>query len=157
MSAFRKAAGDGNTLKGTRISVLNGSVLTSTGIASLDELFGGGLPISRILLLKCDRESGYHNLLLKYFLAEGIEQEHEVCLISLYADRIMSDIMAVVPGKAETAVEKMNINQKDSVKSSLRPNVGVDKMSIAWRYQNTEQISSELGSGNAKVVNGNIC
>ena len=157
MSAFRKSVGDGNTLKGTRISVLNGSVLTSTGIASLDELFGGGLPISRVLLLKCDRESGYHNLLLKYFLAEGIEQEHEVCLISLDADRTMSDIMAVVTGKVETAVEKMNINQKDNPKSNLRPNVGVDKMSIAWRYQNTEQISSELGSGNVKVVNGNVC
>ena len=154
MSAFRKASSGDQILKGTRVSVLNGSTLTSTGVASLDELFGGGLPMSRILLLKCDRDTGYHKLLLKYFVSEGIEQNHDICLVSLDANQIINDLMAVVDGKSETVVEAESKRNSMSLKPAMRPSVGVDKMSIAWRYQNTGQLSTELGANSAKVING---
>ncbi|KAI8805438.1 Elongator complex protein 4 [Cladochytrium replicatum] len=57
---------------GTRPSLHASVPLVSTGIASLDEVLGGGLPLGNVLLIKEDRITGYSSLLLKYFIAQGI-------------------------------------------------------------------------------------
>lgn len=50
---------------------LSGQTLVSTGLADLDKLLGGGLPLGTVTLLLEDSYTQHHLTLLKYFLAEG--------------------------------------------------------------------------------------
>ena len=43
----------------------------STGLADLDKLLGGGVPLGTVTLLLEDAHTQHHTTLLKYFLAEG--------------------------------------------------------------------------------------
>ena len=48
----------------------------STGLADLDKLLGGGIPLGTVTLLLEDSFSQHHATLLKYFLAEGAAHDH---------------------------------------------------------------------------------
>lgn len=57
----------GVALPGTR-SWLNGLQLTSMGLAMLDGIVGGGIPLGSIVLIKEDEQSCHYDTLLKYFI-----------------------------------------------------------------------------------------
>lgn len=59
----------------------------STGLADLDRLLGGGLPLGSLTLILEDEWSQHHATLLKYFLAEGAACGH-VRTIPCYANRL---------------------------------------------------------------------
>lgn len=61
---------------------LNGQVLISTGVAGVDKLLGGGLPLGSLLLIIEDSHSQQHLNLLKCFLAEGVCCKHSLALIT---------------------------------------------------------------------------
>ncbi|KAI6031905.1 PAXNEB-domain-containing protein [Pisolithus microcarpus] len=63
-----------NSPPGTRISPSSPStVLISTGIPSLDDVLGGGLPLScSSVVLVPDNHSAYGDLVQKYFVSQGI-------------------------------------------------------------------------------------
>lgn len=46
------------------------------------DLVGGGHAVGTVVLVEEDRNTKYAELLLKYFLAEGIAHDNAVCLIS---------------------------------------------------------------------------
>lgn len=86
MSAFIRrqpgAAGTRTPLDlGTRPG-LHGQVLISTGLAGLDRLLGGGLPLGSILLLLEDSNTQQHLNLMKCFMAEGICCKHSVAWVT---------------------------------------------------------------------------
>lgn len=125
----------------------------------MDEVVGGGLPLGRILLVKADRFTAYSQLLLKYFIAQGIAHKQSVSLSSVEAppEEIFTDLMSIVEGKQESALEAEN-DENDGGNNlsgggaggtrqlgALR-NRGQNTLSIAWRYQKTPQFTSSLQS-----------
>lgn len=80
-------------------------LITSTGVSSLDDLMGGGLPLSSITLLKEDRFTSYSDLLLKYSMAQGIAHDHTITFVSLDRPEMINDLMAIVENKAESTTE----------------------------------------------------
>jgi len=62
---------------GTRAGV-HSQTLISTGLADLDRILGGGLPLGAILLVLEDAYSPHGSTLLRYFTAEGIACGHNV-------------------------------------------------------------------------------
>jgi elongator complex protein 4 len=156
--SFRRFASE-NQPVGTRISVHNGQTLTSSGVASLDELMGGGIPLGRILLLKQDNFSGYSNLLLKYFIAQGIALKHEISLVSLDNSpmELLSELMRVVePSISDNDEEYVPPIQRGVGRTlgSLRPNSS-EKMTIAWRYEKQGQFSQMSAKNNPSSLNIN--
>jgi elongator complex protein 4 len=170
--SFRKfKTGSKQPARGTRISIINGKTLTSTGVASLDELVGGGCPMSSIMLIKTDRYTGYAHLLLKYFIAQGIAHQHSVSLSTrdMPPEELFEGLMAVVKGKSESTVgenddddkagEEEYIPQLSGV-TGLRPMGALrsgrptgstfqsknDAMTIAWRYQRLPNFSTALSN-----------
>eukprot|EP00882_Tetradesmus_deserticola_P019140 GHRQ01020588.1.p1 GENE.GHRQ01020588.1~~GHRQ01020588.1.p1 ORF type:complete len:250 (+),score=18.12 GHRQ01020588.1:591-1340(+) len=103
MSAFirRQPAGSRAPLDlGTRPG-LHGQVLISTGLAGLDRLLGGGLPLGSILLLLEDSNSQQHLNLIKCFMAEGICCKHSVAWVT--AQKLSPDSTAAfLPDQART-------------------------------------------------------
>lgn len=81
MSAFIKRQPARVVDLGTRPG-LNGQVLISTGVAGVDKLLGGGLPLGSLLLVIEDSHSQQHINLLKCFLAEGLCCKHSLALIT---------------------------------------------------------------------------
>lgn len=61
---------------------LHGQVLISTGLAGLDRLLGGGLPLGTILLLLEDSNSQQHLNILKCFMAEGVCCKHSIAWVT---------------------------------------------------------------------------
>jgi elongator complex protein 4 len=140
MSSFRKFNKTKTIPNGTRLAT-NGLVLTSTGIASFDELLGGGFPTGRVMLVKHDRYTSYGTLLLKYFIAQGVMFQHDICVVNLDAspDSIVQELMAVVPSKtpAEAPAEEKTTRAMGQMR---------DRMNIAWRYEHLPTINPTLGS-----------
>jgi hypothetical protein len=83
MSAFtrRGPLGARAVDTGTRAG-LHGQTLLSTGIADLDTLLGGGLPLGALLLVLEDPRSQQHLTIVKHFLAEGLACGHTACWLA---------------------------------------------------------------------------
>lgn len=72
-----------STIPGTKSSLHNAQLLTSTGNPSLDHVIGGGQQVGTIFMVEEDALQTYSNVLLKYYLAEGIIQQHSILFASL--------------------------------------------------------------------------
>jgi elongator complex protein 4 len=82
MSAFmRRQPVSGTAEIGVRPG-LHGQTLLSTGLADLDRLLGGGLPLGSVMLLLEDPHSQQHIGFIKHFLAEGIACGHSSCWLA---------------------------------------------------------------------------
>ncbi|KAG9475760.1 hypothetical protein GDO78_003921 [Eleutherodactylus coqui] len=78
----------------------------------------------------------YSNLLLKYFLAEGVISGHEVFIAS--ASNIPHSIFKDLPAPLTDEIAK----QDDTSKLMESPGSAEDTMKIAWRYQNLPKLES---------------
>lgn len=101
MSAFIKRQPARTVDLGTRPG-LNGQVLISTGVAGIDKLLGGGLPLGSLLLIIEDSLSQQHLNLLKCFLAEGICCKHSLALLT--GQEVGADTLAAsLPDQAKSS------------------------------------------------------
>lgn len=123
---------------GSRLSAYNGQLLVSTGVPSLDDILGGGLPVGTVLLIKEDRATSYAALLLKYFLAQGIASGHHCALAS--KDEDPDTFLRSLMGLASDASENDNDDDEQITKNAAAR--GSDRMKIAWRYSHLKKFES---------------
>ncbi|KAK4883015.1 hypothetical protein RN001_006334 [Aquatica leii] len=121
-------------IPGTKPNIQNSQLLTSSGIPSLDELLGGGIPVGTVFLIEEDQQGTYAKIILKYFLAEGIVNEHSTFIASqdTSTDNIMQELPDVISFDPEPDIS----NTSDDT-----------KMKIAFRYQNLPTGERELDIG----------
>ncbi|KRT81227.1 hypothetical protein AMK59_5795 [Oryctes borbonicus] len=96
-------------------------LLVSSGIPMLDKLLGDGFPIGTVSLIEEDTYGTYARIVLKYFLAEGVVNEHAIFLASQEVDP--KEIVAHLPA----------LIKEDCLDMKSSP---ADKMKIAFRYSN---------------------
>jgi len=132
MSSFkRRAPARQLALSGTRHSTFNSALLMSVGIASLDDILGGGLPLGSLLLVEEDDQSTYAQLLLKFWIAQGLCcRDHQVLVAGSTdsagggPDELIRNLMAPEDGFKSTAEDdepELMSNEKS--------------MKIAFRYE----------------------
>eukprot|EP01132_Coremiostelium_polycephalum_P007727 gene7727-9503_t len=110
---------------GCKLSIHNGNLLTSTGLQDLDDILGGGVPVGSILMIEEDINSSYYMFLLKYFLAEGVLQQHGVfftSLLGLDPFEVLNKLPARITREEEIEHEKSESTAENDLK-------------IAWRYK----------------------
>ncbi|KAI9004845.1 Elongator complex protein 4 [Phycomyces nitens] len=137
--SFRKRNVDQPKLPaGSRLSAYNGQLLISTGVPSLDDILGGGLPVGTVLLIKEDRATTYAQLLLKYFLAQGIASGHHCALATRDEDpgEMMRNLMWLATTDADEDEDHDKRKQAQQSES--------DRMKIAWRYSHLKSFDSSL-------------
>jgi elongator complex protein 4 len=84
----KKGAPKFPNILGTKPSLYNYQLLSSTGVPALDNLLGGGLPVGTLILIEdhprpegedeTDIGSDYSTVLLKYFMCEGAAHQHSL-------------------------------------------------------------------------------
>ncbi len=138
----KKSAPKLPSVPGTRPSLFNYQLLTSSGVPGLDQLLGGGYPIGTVSLIedlpnKSGEECGqnYSQLLQQYFLSEGCFFGHK--LFSVQAQSSSFQLPAIVTNDGSSITLKQDTGRDDG------------KMKIAWRYENQSPKEEELkGSSN---------
>ena len=106
---------------GIRPSPVDGRATTSTGTPSLDAVLAGhgGLPLGNSMLIEESGTTDYAGVLLRYYTAEGILQEHKVHVLG--AGEFWT---RELPGlSTEHDTRKRGSSEKS------------EKMKIAWRYE----------------------
>ncbi|PFH54654.1 hypothetical protein AMATHDRAFT_169238 [Amanita thiersii Skay4041] len=139
MSSFKKkgsAKSAAVALPGTRPSPATPSTLvTSTGIPSLDDILGGGLPLScSLLILAPDYHTSYGQLVQKYFVAQGLSCGQNVCIVDNSATDFAGDIMWIPSSSSKTAEDDLGFQENG------------EDMKIAWRYANMKQFQTTVTS-----------
>ncbi|KAJ2986922.1 hypothetical protein NUW58_g4802 [Xylaria curta] len=112
---------DTTPVPGVRPSPLDGRPTTSSGTASLDNLLAGhsGIPLGTSLLIGEHGTTDFAGILLRYYVAEGLVQGHQIHVLGLH-----EGWRAELPG--------LSTDAKSSSKAEASPG---DKMKIAWRYE----------------------
>ncbi|KAI0444263.1 Elongator complex protein 4 [Xylaria telfairii] len=112
---------DSTPIPGVRPSPLDGRPTTSSGTASLDNLLAGhsGIPLGTSLLIGEHGTTDFAGMLLRYYVAEGLVQGHQIHVLGLN-----EGWRAELPG--------LSTDAKSSSKSEAPSE---DKMKIAWRYE----------------------
>ncbi|KAI0043189.1 PAXNEB-domain-containing protein [Auriscalpium vulgare] len=144
MSSFkRRTAGKPATLPtGTRPSPSSTStIITSTGIPSLDDLLGGGLPLScSLLVLAPDEHSAYGELVQKYFIAQGLASQQTVCVVGADPQDIVTECMWM---PSSSPVSASTVQDEDDLHDEADA-----KVKIAWRYEQMKKFQTTVAASN---------
>ncbi|GAA5866694.1 hypothetical protein JCM8547_002727 [Rhodosporidiobolus lusitaniae] len=147
MSSFRRRTALA-PLPGTRPSPSSGSSpLLSTGLPSIDDLLGGGLPLSTSLLILSDSPSSYSDLLFKYWVAQGLECGQEVCVVASGVEGGPEGVAGALMGTEGGGGEKKE-ETKDREDRELEEDLK-EKMKIAFRYEGMKQHKTTLDEARA--------
>jgi elongator complex protein 4 len=121
---------DATPVPGVRPSPLDGRPTTSSGTASLDNLLGGhsGIPLGTSLLVGEHGTTDFAGLLIRYYVAEGLVQGHQIHVLGLH-----EGWRAELPGLST------------DTKSSSNSETSGDKMKIAWRYESLGSAGAARG------------
>jgi elongator complex protein 4 len=141
MSSFKRRGQFAQTanIPGTRSSPSSPSVLTvSTGIPSLDDLLGGGLPLGCVLVLMApDPHTAYGELVQRHFVAQGLASSQNVCILDDTAMDLAANCMWMhstgTPGQASHEPDEGATG--DGEKSEVK---------IAWRYENMKKFQTSV-------------
>ena len=132
MSSFRKRTTT-IPISGTKPSPFNSLPLLSTGLAALDDLLGGGLPLSTSLLIESDISTSYADLLLKFWCAQAIECKQELIIVG----------SGLEGGPGEVLRSLMGV--QDGVRGPESEDEATgEKLKIAFRYEGMKQHPSQV-------------
>ncbi|XP_041367597.1 elongator complex protein 4-like [Gigantopelta aegis] len=132
ITSFRKSRMKSNEIPGTKPSLYNNQLLISTGIPSLDLVIGGGIAVGTVMLVEEDLFATYANLVVNYFVSEGIVCEQSVLAASLDLD--MKQLTQELPAPISDEPQ-LTTSQPDS-----------DSMKIAWRYEAQPKVQSSAAN-----------
>ncbi|CDO76630.1 hypothetical protein BN946_scf184868.g44 [Trametes cinnabarina] len=127
------------------------TVITSTGIPSLDDILGGGLPLScSLLVLAPDAHSAYGELVIKYFATQGLACGQRVCVVDSRAESFLNECMWM-PGSATTTAQTADTSEHVSLtvaedEEDERASEHDTKIKIAWRYEQMKQFQTTVPS-----------
>lgn len=148
MSSFKRKISSKQVENPSGTKFLPGSssvLITSTGIPSLDDILGGGLPLTcSQLILAPDAHSGYGELVQKYFVSQGLASGQDVCVIHDQAREFVEGCMWTPGASSSNPIadeEKEERQQGDDA-----------KIKIAWRYEQMKQFQTTVTSSNQYVL-----
>lgn len=138
-SSFQKCTRPAHRgIPGTKLSPLTAETVLSCGVSALDYILGGGLPLGGILLAEEDAFGTYCRQLLKYYVAEGVEQKHDIYFAS--GDIEPSKFLRELPKALRPSADSAGLPTSTSSTSD-------GDLKIAIRYERMARQDSLLDCG----------
>jgi elongator complex protein 4 len=112
----------------------------------LDDILGGGLPLSCSLLVTApDTHSSYGELVQKYFISQGLASGQKVCVIDEEPGRFVSECMWLSNGTSscDTMTAEDNRDSNETDQDAV--------IEIAWRYEHLKQIQTTVSASKLYV------
>ncbi|CAH7687853.1 Elongator complex protein 4 [Phakopsora pachyrhizi] len=145
-------------------SLYNGLPTASTGISSLDDVIGGGIPISSSFIIDEDADSSYARLVLRYWIAQGISSGQNVIVVGSSLDEngdpkeIVEHLMSLDQDLEDSAAQDETTqsaapcpNESDSENDEKLKTSDSRRMKIAWRYESMKKHQAEAESSQMKA------
>ncbi len=118
----------------------------STGILSLDDLLGGGLPLGHVLvILAPDYHSAWGELIARYFIAQGLSSSQRVLVCSDQPSRLVSGCMWH-PGTVRNHALDPNEHEEKDESLTNEDN----KIKIAWRYEQLKPFKTTVNDSDSR-------
>merc|ERR1712137_238010 len=119
-------------LAGTRVSVLSGRPVISSGHGFIDAAWGGGIGVGQIVSIQEDINSTYYKCVLSLYLAQALAlPQAQKCLI-------ISDSPESFLPLPKPLHQKLSMGKDQESKPS--------SMKIAWRYDNIQERTDPSGN-----------
>ncbi|KAG8219967.1 PAXNEB-domain-containing protein [Butyriboletus roseoflavus] len=130
---------------GTRACPISTStVLTSSGLPSLDDILGGGVPLScSLAVLAPDSQTAYGELVQRYFVAQGIARRHRVCIVHEDALSFVKECMWMPTSSSNHPMPL--VDEDDAVQNG-------EKIKIAWRYEQMKNFETTMRADGGLVT-----
>ncbi|GAA5837571.1 hypothetical protein JCM3766R1_006849 [Sporobolomyces carnicolor] len=152
MSSFKKRSTVA-PIPGTRPSSSSSLPLISTGLTTIDDLLGGGLPLGSSLLIAQDYPTTYSELLLRYFIAQGLESKQDVLVVSSALENGGPlGITKVLMGNDKATSTTRKDEDREDEEERKREEELKQKMKIAFRYETMKQHQTTLSTAQASRV-----
>jgi elongator complex protein 4 len=142
----------------TKYSISHGAQCISSGVKAIDELIGGGYPLGSVVLVDSDPTLFHSELLLKYFLSQGLYNHEDLYVCSqLDASNYCDNLLSIIRSSStlrQQSKSSASLAKGPPGRSSLRSEIipeeepsteaKNDDMKIAWRYKDSGKKSSRL-------------
>lgn len=149
MSSFKRRTPSSQPLPplGTRPNAATPSIReTSTGVPSLDDILGGGIPLGSVLILLApDRHSAWGELLQRYYIAQGLASGQGVCVVGGEARALVEGCMWE-RGEDRSGPSAISEDEKDPDKTAD----GDEQVKIAWRYEGMKRFQTTVASSSSE-------
>jgi len=162
VTSFQKKPRGGKRIEipGTKPSIHNNQLLISTGIPSVDFNVGGGVAVGTLILIEEDVVGSFANLMLRYFIAEGVTSGHSLFLAAKEPHAILKQIPTVILHDGGDGVSQ-STTTTTTKPSDRRETGGDDELKIAWRYKDANKpdgtgIAGDNKFGHYYDLNSNI-
>jgi elongator complex protein 4 len=110
----------------------------------LDDILGGGLPLScSLLVVAPDTHSSYGELVQKYFVSQGLASGQKVCVIDNDPERFVSECMWSSNGVLSPSVTTGAEDKEDGNETA--------KVEIAWRYEHLKPFQTTVSASKLYV------
>jgi elongator complex protein 4 len=154
MSSFKRksVAKTAPVYPGTRFSPASSTtVITSTGIPSLDDILGGGLPLSTSCLIAApDPHSSYGDLVQKYFISQGLILKHRVITLHDDGEQFSRELMWTPKAPTlRSGVTPSTVNKDGDPDKGEDEGQEESKIKIAWRYEQMKQFQTTIGASSS--------
>lgn len=133
------------------------TLLTSTGLPSLDDILGGGLPLScSFLVLGPDVHSAYGELVCKYAVSMGLAGGMAVWVVGGQWNSEEKDWVEEcmwMPGVGGVKAGQGQGQGEDDAEGEGEDGEGEEgsKIKIAWRYEQMKKFQTTVNASNAYV------
>jgi len=140
MAGFQKKSAKSKVpdIPGTKQSIKTFSLLTPTGISSLDGLTGGGFPIGTLVVANSTNEDarGYTKVVLNHFLSQGMNHYgHDLFFASGTGKKL--DKVSLIQSKHEKQ-KQSDDDQSNMSTEQHGKTADHDDLKIAWRYKDVK-------------------
>ncbi|KAH6921031.1 hypothetical protein HPB50_027981 [Hyalomma asiaticum] len=146
VSAFRIAAAMSSSFQkstrpaqrgiaGTKLSPHTAETVLSCGVSAIHYIISGGVPLGGIVLVEEDTFGTYCVQLLKYYVAEGIEQQHHIYFAS--GDFEQAKFLSELPKTLQVTTGSVALR-------ALAPVASDGDLKLAFRYERMAKQDSLL-------------
>lgn len=156
MSSFKRRVTSKQASSPTGTRIVPGPVptyVTSTGIPSLDDILGSGLPLACTqLILAPDVHSAYGELVQKYFVAQGLACGQDVCVIDDNAREFVAECMWIPGGSTPPNINGSASPSVEAEEDEEQTKDHDTKIKIAWRYEQMKQFQTTVQTSTQYVA-----